>query len=515
MKKLFLFVVMLAALTVFCSTAFAQYGYAVPTLETVRREGSTANVYTYRDANGNKIREIEYYVNDDGSYGNIDVYYGSGGLASFRVKTDYQNGVCTMSEQSISYSSDNLETVNARETTFNPGGKVDVMTYTTQDLGNKTVTNGMETDGTGRKIGDFMEERWKDEDNNDISRRTVYNPDKTVSVTHRTENPDGTEIRMELTYDENDRKLHFSYTEFDDDMKEVYYEGVNYDYDKNGDVNSENVIINYEKGTQLHFNEKSDAAGSMATAEGQMLDKDGNKLADYSSEKTWEKDGSGTSVDTYIYPNGRVDIISKKVDADGKATVNKQLDFKAAGEETGETEDTEYGPDSFDKWYENEKDENIEAPDDELISYFKKINGVWEEVPAEVVDAEVEEVSETTDTVPYAPVDDPDNDGDDDGAYDDNSDGWDGNDSGSDGWNGDDGGSDGWTGDDGGSDGWDGNDGGSDSWTGDDGGSDGWDGNDGGSDSWGGYDGGSDSWGGYDGGSDGWGGYDGGFDGWD
>ena len=57
MKKLFLLVVVLAALTVFCSAAFAQYGYAVPTLETVRREGSTANVYTYRDANGNKIHE--------------------------------------------------------------------------------------------------------------------------------------------------------------------------------------------------------------------------------------------------------------------------------------------------------------------------------------------------------------------------------------------------------------------------------------------------------------------------
>lgn len=72
-QGLFLLVLVLAALTVFCSAAFAQYGYAVPTLETVRRDGSTANVYTYRDANGNKIRETEFYVNDDGSYGNLDV----------------------------------------------------------------------------------------------------------------------------------------------------------------------------------------------------------------------------------------------------------------------------------------------------------------------------------------------------------------------------------------------------------------------------------------------------------
>ena len=401
MKKLFLLVVVLAALTVFCSAAFAQYGYAVPTLETVRREGSTANVYTYRDANGNKIREIEYYVNDDGSYGNIDVYYGSGGLTGFRVKTDYQNGVCTISEQSMSYSSGNLETVNARETTFSPDGKVNVLTYNSRDLENKTtVITGMETDGFGRKVGDFMEERWMDADNNDISRRTVYNPDKTVNITHRTENRDGSEIRMEWTFDENDRELHSSYTEFDTKGKEAYYEGANNAYNKDGSVNSEIVIINYQKGTQLHFDEMSDASGSMATAKGEMLDKDGKKLADYSSEKTWDKDGSETSVDTYIYPNGRVDIISKTVDADGKITVNKQLDFKAAGEKTGESEDTEPGPDSFDKWYENEKNENIEAPDDELMRYFEEINDVWGETPNEGIDIEADEINEDPEALP-------------------------------------------------------------------------------------------------------------------
>ena len=100
MKKLFLLVVVLAALTIFCSAAFAQYGYGIPTLETVRRDGSTVNVYTYRDVYGNKIRETEYYVNDDGSYGNQDVYYGSQGLISFKVQTDYKNGVCTDAEPS-------------------------------------------------------------------------------------------------------------------------------------------------------------------------------------------------------------------------------------------------------------------------------------------------------------------------------------------------------------------------------------------------------------------------------
>ena len=35
MKKLFLLVTVLAALTVFCPAAFAQYGYGIPTLRTV------------------------------------------------------------------------------------------------------------------------------------------------------------------------------------------------------------------------------------------------------------------------------------------------------------------------------------------------------------------------------------------------------------------------------------------------------------------------------------------------
>lgn len=84
MKKLFIFVVMLAALTVFCSASFAQYGYTVPTLETVRRGESTVNVYTYRDSNGRPFRTLEYYVNDGGGYGNKDSYYDNQGRLTFK-----------------------------------------------------------------------------------------------------------------------------------------------------------------------------------------------------------------------------------------------------------------------------------------------------------------------------------------------------------------------------------------------------------------------------------------------
>ena len=379
MKKLFLLVVVLAALTVFCSAAFAQYGYAVPTLETVRRDGSTANVYTYRDANGNKIRETEFYVNDDGSYGNLDVYYGSGGLTSFRVRTDYKNGVCTVSEQSTSYSADGSATINSRETTFNPDGNVNVLTYTTQELENdKTVTTGMETDGMGRKIGDFMEERWKDTDNNDISRRTVYNPDKTVNITHRTENRDGTEIRMERTYDENDREIYSLYIEYDNEDEAVYTEAAKISYGEGGQVSSENLIVFGPEGKQLRFIEKWNESDTTSTAEGELLDKDGNKLADYSFERTVTEDGSEVQVDTYIYPNGRVDIISKTVDADENITIRKQLDFKAAGGETGETpDDIDY--DELYNWPREKSTNDIDEPDDELIRYFEDISDIWGE----------------------------------------------------------------------------------------------------------------------------------------
>ena len=380
MKNLFLLVVVLAALTVFCPAALAQYGYVIPTLQTVRRDGSTVNVYTYRDVYGNKIRETEYYVNDDGSYGNLDVYFGSQGLAGFTVRTDYKNGVCTMSEQSTSYSADGSATVNSRETTFNPDGKVNVLTYNTRELENKTtVITGMETDGFGRKVGDFMEERWKDADNNDISRRTVYNPDKTVNITHRTENRDGTEIRMERTYDENDRELDFSYIELDKEGNEVYFEGGNSSYIGDGNVRSENIIVDRLKGTQLHYFEEWHEFGSTSTAEGELLDKDGKKLADYSFEKTMSGDGSEVRVDTYIYPNGKVDIISKTVDADGNITINKQLDFKAAGEETGETPDDDIDYDALYNFSREKLTNDNDEPDDEVIRYFEDISDVWGE----------------------------------------------------------------------------------------------------------------------------------------
>ena len=398
MKKLFLLVVVLAALTVFCPAALAQYGYVIPTLQTVRRDGSTVNVYTYRDVYGNKIRETEYYVNDDGSYGNLDVYFGSQGLAGFTVRTDYKNGVCTMSEQSTSYSADGSAIVNSRETTFSPDGKVNVLTYNTRELENKTtVITGMETDGFGRKVGDFMEERWKDADNNDISRRTVYNPDKTVNITHRTENRDGTEIRMERTYDENDRELDFSYIELDKEGNEVYFEGGNSSYIGDGNVRSENIIVDRLKGTQLHYFEEWHEFGSTSTAEGELLDKDGKKLADYSFEKTMSGDGSEVRVDTYIYPNGKVDIISKTVDADGNITINKQLDFKAAGEP--EKEDAGSDLDDLYDWLLSREVDGLAEIDEETLRYFEELGDVWGENIVETGDGPSSGLNEELDEV--------------------------------------------------------------------------------------------------------------------
>ena len=399
MKKLFLLVVVLTALTVFCPAALAQYGYVIPTLQTVRRDGSTVNVYTYRDVYGNKIRETEYYVNDDGSYGNLDVYFGSQGLAGFTVRTDYKNGVCTMSEQSTSYSADGSAIVNSRETTFNPDGKVNVLTYNTRELENKTtVITGMETDGFGRKVGDFMEERWKDADNNDISRRTVYNPDKTVNITHRTENRDGTEIRIERTYDENDRELDFSYIELDKEGNEVYFEGGNSSYSGDGNVRSENIIVDRLKGTQLHYFEDWHEFGSTSTAEGELLDKDGKKLANYSFEKTWFADESEINVETYIYPNGRVDIISKKVDEKGNITINKQLNFKAAGETEEEAAGSEL--DGFYDWVLIHQPDGFDKIDEETLRYFEQISDIWGENIAEVSDGRDKKINVEPDVVP-------------------------------------------------------------------------------------------------------------------
>ena len=378
MKRLFLLVVVLAALTIFCSAAFAQYGYVIPTLQTVRRDGSTVNVYTYRDVNGNKLRETEYYVNDDGSYGNFDVYYGSQGLAGFTVRTDYKNGVCTMSEQSISYSANGLATVNSRETTFNPDGKVNVLTYTTQELEkDKTVTTGMETDGFGRKIGDFKEERYKDTDNDEVTVRTVYNPDKTVEITATTEKKNGSKIHKESIFDENDREVYSLYIEYDNKEKAVYTEAAKLSYGEGGQVSSENLIVYGPEGKQLRFIEKWNESDTMSTAEGELLDKDGKKLANYSFEKTWFADESEISVETYIYPNGRVDIISKKVDEKGNITINKQLNFKAAGETEEEAAGSEL--DGFYDWVLIHQPDGFDKIDEETLRYFEQISDIWGE----------------------------------------------------------------------------------------------------------------------------------------
>lgn len=398
MKKLFLLVVVLTALTIFCPAALAQYGYVIPTLQTVRRDGSTVNVYTYRDVNGNKIRETEYYVNDDGSYGNLDVYYGSQGFISFKVQTDYKNGVCTMSEQSTSYSADGSALVNTRKTTFSPDGKVDVLTYKTQELENDTtVITGMETDGFGRKIGDFKEEHYKDAKNNDAIRRTVYNPDKTVNIINTTKKSDGTKVRMEGIFDEKDNQLQSSYIELDKEGNEVYSEGVNYSYSEDGSVRSENIIVDRLKGTQLHYFEDWQEFGSTSTAEGEVLDKDGKKLADYSFEKTLFGDESEVKVETYIYPNGRVDIISKTVDADGNITVNKQLDFKAGGEPDKENVGSEL--EDFYDWVLIHQPDGLDEIDEETLRYFEELGDIWGENIVETGDGPSSGLNEELDEV--------------------------------------------------------------------------------------------------------------------
>ena len=508
MKKLFLLVVVLAALTVFCSAAIAQYGYAVPTLETVRKDGYTANVYTYRDGNGKTIRTIEYYVNDDGSYGNRDVYYGNNGV-HFRVQTDFKNGVCTVAEQSTSYSENDLATVNTRETTFNPDGNVNVLTYTLQELGNENkVVNGMETDGQGRKICDFKEEYYKDAQNNQASRRTVYHPDKTVEVIHITEKQDGSEIRKEWIFDENDKELYSWYVEQDAEGKEVHNEAVKYTYGENGMVNAETLIVDGETDTQLSYIEKWQEDETSSTATGELQDKNGKKLADYSFEKTWGKDESEVTVATFIYPDGKVDIISKTEDADGNLSIRKQLDFKAYGEKTEETPDDDSAYENFYNWSQNELTEDNDGPDEELIRYFEKINDVWSENIDEDSDDRAEEFAEDPEPVLDEPHEnfnnDPDEnddevddiaeetgdpeDSDDDETAD--SEDWDGEgaeESDGDGAavsenrSDDAGGSASWSGNDGDPENWDSDEGGSEDWDGDDEGSGDWDGDDGGS----------------------------------
>ena len=525
MKKLFLLVVVLTALTVFCSAAIAQYGYAVPTLETVRKDGYTANVYTYRDGNGKTIRTIEYYVNDDGSYGNRDVYYGNNGV-HFRVQTDYKNGVCTVAEQSTSYSENDLATVNTRETTFNPDGNVNVLTYTLQELGNENkVVNGMETDGQGRKICDFKEEYYKDAQNNQASRRTVYNPNKTVEVIHTTEKQDGSEIRNEWIYDENGKTLYSLYVDQDANGKEVHNEAVKYTYGENGLVTAETLIVDGETDTQLSYIEKWQEDETSSTATGELQDKKGNKLADYSFEKTWGKNEPEVTVATFIYPDGRVDIITKTEGVDGTLSIQKQLDFKAYGEKAEETPDDDFEYENFFNW---DQDESAEA-DEELIRYFEEISDIWAEeidedaeigdaVPADSDGKFAETGDETGDSEDWSDeTGDPEDWSDDYAdpenwdAADDDSEDWDGDDGGSDSWIADSGSSSSWTGDSGSSSSWSGDTGSSSSWSGDSGSSSNSSGDSGGSSDSAGDSGGSDDWSGDDGGSEDWDGDDDGF----
>ena len=257
---------------------------------------------------------------------------------------------------------------------------------------------GMETDGFGRKIGDFKEESYKDAQNNDAIRRTVYNPDKTVNVIHTTKKPNGTKIVSESLFDENDLELQTTYIELDKEGNEVYSTGVNYSYYEDGSVRSENIIVDRQKGTQLHyFEDWQNEYDTTTTAEGELLDKDGKKLADYSFEKTFFGDGSVVRVDTFIYPNGRVDLISKKVDAEGNITVNKQLDFKAAGEPEEENAGSEW--DDLYDWFLNIEADGLDEIDEETLRYFEEISDVWGENIVETGDGRGNGLNEELDEV--------------------------------------------------------------------------------------------------------------------
>lgn len=451
MKKLFLFVVMLAALTFFCSAAFAQYGYTVPTLETVRRGESTVNVYTYRDSNGRPFRTLEYYVNDGGGYGNKDSYYDNQGRLTFKLENEFEkNGEHTVSEERISYSEDDRQFSNSRTTTFKPDGTQRILTYTSQETENNTLEkNGMLTDGRGAKIYDFKDVNYKDKDRNLVLESTVYYPDKSVHHINEVFKTDDTKIREERTFDADGRNTYFQLINFDANEEETSSETSYYKY-KDGQVIAEKLLIDAAEGRMLSFTEKNDEYGSTAIGDGKLLDLEKNELADYHTETTTNKDGSEYRVDTYVYPNGKVDLVSRTMDANGKINIRTQLDFKAAGENAEETSDDDSEYKNFYNLtrYEWESDDN--EPDDELIGYFEEINDVW----GVKFDGDTEELTEEFNDVLEDLHEEFINES--EAVTDDNSN--------SDAWNGDDGGSDSWGGDDGGSDSWDGDDGGSDSW---------------------------------------------------
>ena len=256
----------------------------------------------------------------------------------------------------------------------------------------------METDGFGRKIGDFKEERYKDTDNDEVTVRTVYNPDKTVEITATTEKKNGSKIHKESIFDENDREVYSLYIEYDNKEEAVYTEAAKLSYGKGGQVSSENLIVYGPEGKQLRFIEKWNESDTMSTAEGELLDKDGKKLANYSFEKTWFADESEISVETYIYPNGRVDIISKIVDEKGNITINKQLNFKAAGETEEEAAGSEL--DGFYDWVLIHQPDGFDKIDEETLRYFEQISDIWGENIAEVSDGRDKKINEEPDVVP-------------------------------------------------------------------------------------------------------------------
>ncbi len=398
MKKSFLLVLTLTALFVICAAVFAQ-SPSIPTVKTVSKGGTTTNVYTYRDQNGQVARVLEYYESKNGSFGHRDSSYDDQGNVSFSVQTDCaKKGDCTIKEQTYKYSDDGLQTLDERMTTFKPNGKMEIFSFTKQENDDYTsTTDGMCTDGIGRKFYDFTERTYTDEEDNKVSVRTVNYRNDTTDLITTTTYPNKTKVRAQSTFDQYDNQTRSEYTEFDANGKESYSSLAYFTYNSDGSVIAERVLSDAKKGTQLVYTEVRENDGMLGTSSGQLLNNKGEKLADFSMEETINEDGSVYKVQTYVYPNGRVDMISETKDAYGNLTVNKMLNFKAAGEPGESITDSEW--DSFISWILANSVNDKGEIDEETLRYLEEISAAWGEKSDEIDEARSEDIAEELDEI--------------------------------------------------------------------------------------------------------------------
>jgi hypothetical protein len=370
-------------LFVICAAAFAQ-NPSVPTLKTVVKGGTTTNVYTYRNENGRTVRVLEYYENRNGSFGHSDSTYDDQGNVSFNVQTDCgKKGDCSIKEQRYNYSDNELQTLDERVTTFKPDGKMEIFSFTKQvDDDDTSTVNGMCTDARGRKFYDFTEKNYVDEENNNVSLRTVNYWNNVTELINTTTYPNKTKVRSQSTFDQYDNQTRAEYTEYGANGKESYSSLAYFTYNDDGTMIAERVLSDAQKGTQLVYTELRENDGMLGTSTGHLMNKNGEILADFSMEETINEDGSVYKVQTYVYPNGRVDMISETKDAFGNLTVNKMLDFKAAGEPDENMTDSEW--DSFISWILANSVNDQGEIDEETLRYFDEISDVWGEYSEEL-----------------------------------------------------------------------------------------------------------------------------------